>query len=185
MKNQTKKSYILLIEGTTNDNNGDLKRGFNKLLSQKLSGKMPRIIMGDGKSMVIRKFKKLNKPNEKLLLIDLDKVESEKAKDLKKYQLELEKEFVFYMIQEMEAWFLSQPEILDAFYKTDISAKIPKKRPQAIKNPDRELIKYTKKTSKGAYHKVNHGTQLLELLDAEKLTQDFSEFAELIEKLAK
>ena len=91
---------------------------------------------------------------------------------------------VFYMIQEMEAWFLSQPTILDKFYKTNISTKIPQKSPKEIKEPDKLLVRLTKKTTKGPYHKVNHGTQLLELLNAEQLEQDFSEFADLIAKLA-
>lgn len=46
----------LIVEGTTDTSNGDLRKGFNKLLSKKLSGKMPRIVMGDGKTQAINKF---------------------------------------------------------------------------------------------------------------------------------
>jgi len=45
-------------------------------------------------------------------------------------------------------------------------------------------MKLTKNTKKGTYHKVNHGTQLLELLDANQLENRFSEFKDLIEKLS-
>lgn len=183
MKKQKRIKCILFIEGTSNTNNGSLKMGFNKLLSQKLGRKMPRIIMAEGKSIAVKKFKKSTLSDEKYLLVDLDAPPPEKAKDLEKNKLLTEEEIVFYMIQEMETWFISQPKILDKFYKTNISTKLPQKQPQSIKEPDKLLMRLTKNTAKGTYHKVNHGTQLLELLDAEKLAVAFPEFADLIAKL--
>jgi len=178
------KTCFLFIEGTSNQSNGKLRQGFSKLLQQKLAGNMPKIIMAEGKTIAIKKFRKSSQSDKKHLLVDLDSPPSEKTKDLKKYQLESDKAVVFYMIQEMEAWFLSQPQILDEFYATKISTKIPKKNPQEIKEPDKVLMKLTKNTKKGTYHKVNHGTQLLELLDANQLENRFSEFKDLIEKLS-
>ena len=49
-----------------------------------------------------------------ILLVDLDAPEAQKDMKLLAYTLLNLKDNVFFMIQEMEAWFLSQPEILDA-----------------------------------------------------------------------
>ena len=50
------KGKVLIIEGATDTRNGILRQGFHKLLVQKLEGKMPRIIMGEGKKQSIDKF---------------------------------------------------------------------------------------------------------------------------------
>ncbi len=55
------KKYILFVECESNSPNGDLRMGLSKLLSQKLKGKLPKIIIGGGisqggKSQTIHKF---------------------------------------------------------------------------------------------------------------------------------
>jgi hypothetical protein len=174
-----KRSY-LFIEGTTDISNGNLREGFNKLLVKKLEGKMPTISMGDGKKQTIDKFKNSSNSN---MLCDLDAPETKIADDLKENDIFDYKVSVFYMIQEMEAWFISQPEILDNFYNFDISKRLVKKHASLFVEPDKELQRITKDTAKKAYHKVNHGAQLLRLLDIEKLMKDFPEFKRLIDKL--
>jgi hypothetical protein len=141
---------------------------------------MPTISMGDGKRQTIDKF--INGSNSNMLC-DLDAPESEKENDLKKYNLYQHKESVFYMIQEMEAWFISQPEILDKFYNLPISKKLTKKHASEFHEPDKELQRITKDSHKGEYHKVHHGAQLLKLLDANKLFKEFPDFKKIIEKL--
>lgn len=71
------------------------------------------------------------------------------------------------MVQEMEAWFLSQPKILDQYYKVELSKKLPKPSPQHISNPCAILKQHTQKSKskKGTYHKIKHGVDLLGLLD--------------------
>ncbi len=174
-----KRSY-LFIEGAKDTSNGNLREGFNKLLAKKLEGKMPTISMGDGKKQTIDKFKNSFNSN---MLCDLDAPETKIADDLKENEISDYKNSVFYMIQEMEAWFISQPEILDSFYNFDISKKLAKKHASLFEEPDKELQRITKDTTKKAYHKVNHGAQLLKLLDIDKLMKDFPEFKRLIEKL--
>lgn len=174
------KRKYLFIEGTTDITNGDLRAGFRKLLEKKSNGKMPTISMGDGKKQTIDKF--LNSEDSKLLC-DLDNNESERINDLKINGIIEREEFVFYMIQEMESWFISQPNILDEFYNTSISLKLAKKPASDFSEPDKELQKYTRGTKKGPYHKVNHGSKLLPMLDADKLMQDFPDFKRLIEEL--
>ena len=180
---------ILFVEGEPNSPNGDLRQGLSKLLEQKLKNKLPRIIMGEGKSQTIKKFKKNKLEAQRvLLLIDLDKSEEHINEDLEKNELSEYAENVFYMIQEMENWFLSQPDILDKFYGKDnngrlISEKLPKKKAIKIANPDEELQDLTKNTKRGKYHKIKHAVELLKLLDCAKLENEFSEFRRLIEKL--
>jgi hypothetical protein len=174
-----KRSY-LFIEGTKDISNGNLREGFNKLLVKKLEGKMPTISMGDGKKQTIDKFKNSSNSN---MLCDLDAAEAKIADDLKENEISEYKDSVFYMIQEMEAWFISQPEILDNFYNVAISKKLTKKHASLFEEPDKELQRITKDTKKKTYHKVNHGAQLLKLLDIDKLMKDFPEFKRLIEKL--
>lgn len=188
------KKIILFVEGEPNSPNGDLRMGLSKLLSQKLKDGLPKIIIGGGfsqggKSQTIHKFK-TNKLDTDLclLLIDLDKPEIERENDLKLENLLEDKDNVFYMIQEMESWFLSQPDILDRFYGIDnckkkISDKIKKKKAAEIEHPDEELVRITKNTKKGEYHKIKHAVELLKLLDSNKLEKEFPDFNRLIERL--
>jgi hypothetical protein len=87
------------------------------------------------------------------------------------------------MIQEMESWFLSQPDILVNFYGCDVTRKIPQKDAKEIQNPAEFLKEITKHTKKGKYHKVKHGVELLKKLNANKLEEYFVDFASLIENL--
>lgn len=171
----------LIIEGTADTKNGDLRKGFNKLLGKKLNSRMPRIIMGDGKSQAIDKFRN---SDDSLLLCDLDGPENIRAKEIIAHELETESNSVFFMIQEMEAWFISQPEILEKFYHLNLKGKIPQKPAIEFANPAEQLQKWTHGVQKkGEYHKVKHGATLLEMLDADRLMRDFVDFKTLINKL--
>ncbi|SDD33038.1 DUF4276 family protein [Williamwhitmania taraxaci] len=117
------------------------------------------------------------------MLCDLDAPETKIADDLKENEISDYKDSVFFMIQEMEAWFISQPEILDHFYNDNISNRLAKKHASLFEEPDKELQRITKNTARKTYHKVNHGAQLLKLLDIDKLMRDFPEFKRLIDKL--
>jgi hypothetical protein len=115
---------ILFIEGEPNTPNGDLRQGFAKLLGKRIEGQLPRINLGGGKSQTVRKFLK-NKfeADAFLLLIDLDRPEEEKEQDIKDNDLFPQRENVFYMVLEMESWFLSQPMFLMVFLVWIISRK--------------------------------------------------------------
>ncbi len=140
--------------------------------------------MGNGKNQVIKKFKNNRFNSRGHLLIDLDFPESERERMLAKDDLGGFAEYVYYMIQEMEAWFLSQPAILDQYYKQNISSRIPERNPADIENPSMFLEDLTRNTIKGKYHKVKHGTALLELLDANELIDTFSDFKNLIAEMS-
>jgi len=143
---------------------------------------MPRIRMADGKSQAINKFKKPIAGDNPLLVIDSDKSSDYKNQILKDEGLEDKSELVFFMVQEMEAWFLSQPQVLDSFYSEDIGSKI-KRAPSEIPSPSDELARITKHTKKGKYHKVSHGVELLKQLNLTLLMKVFDDVDRLIQTL--
>ncbi len=174
---KTQRRY-LFIEGANDITNGDLRAGFGRLLEKKLRGRMPTIDLCGGKNQTVEKF--LSRQGSQILC-DLDGKESTRNSDLKKYGLLERENSVFYMIEEMEAWFISQSSILDTFYKTDVSKKLAKKPASEFPHPDEELQKITKDSRRGEYHKIRHGALLLAALDADQLMKDFPDFRRLIE----
>jgi hypothetical protein len=175
------KSLVLFIEGTKDDSNGNLRQGFNKLLSKELQNCMPRIKMGDNTSDTIKTFiKTIENGGNALLLVDLDKTEEFRNPFYKENNIENYSEISFLMIQEMESWFISQPDVLEKFYGIKLSNKIRDKQPSLIENPDILIERLTKKSKRGKYHKVNHAALILEILDSKKLMESFIDFKNLI-----
>jgi hypothetical protein len=182
---------ILFVEGGSNTANGNLRQGFQKLLEQekRLHGKMPRIEMSDSTAMAVKKFKsERDNPrsiyDSSLLLVDLDGPEEIREAWLTQHDLLPHREQVFFMVQEMEAWFLSQPDALHAFYRPPLPHALPKAAPARVPHPAQALAHCTKDhRPKGTYHKTGHGAQLLELLSLTKLQADFSDVARLVAAL--
>jgi Domain of unknown function (DUF4276) len=176
-----KSTRFLIIEGTTDTTNGDLRQAFGRLFEQKLAGKRPRIVMGDGKNQTIDKFKFYHEgDNISALLVDLDDNEKERENKIHECKLTGHERFVFFMIQEMEAWFLSQPEILTKYYNEDFDKKI-KRAAADIPDPCGFLEKITVSTKKGKYHKVKDGVELLPRLVLSKLCADFADVNNMIQ----
>lgn len=180
---------ILFVEGEPNTPNGDLRQGFTKLLEKRIGRSLPKITLGGGKYQTIKKLLK-NKLEADLvlLLVDLDKPEEQREQDLKDNDLLANKENVFYMIQELESWFLSQPDVLDRFFGVDlnkkkVSDKLTKKKITEIDDPKRELKNATKGSKRGEYHEIRHCVELLKLLDPTQLEDSFTDFKKLIERL--
>lgn len=172
----------LFIEGSSNDKNGNLRQGFGKLFEQKLKGRMPKIILGDDKHSTIRKFKADKMCETKIILIDLDADEANRDNQL--IELGLNKNQAFFMIQELEAWFISQFEILELYYEIDIQSKISTKDPKTISKPSDLLAQLTKKTTKGEYHKVKHATDLLKKLNLGNLEKSFDDVKGLVNSIS-
>jgi len=181
---------VLFVEGTADDKNGDLRLGFGRLLSQKLFGKMPRIIMGNGISETADKYKNANGFKLKASLIDLDgkgdfvaRGEYKEAKQTKmKYHNFKSSDNIYFMVQKMEAWFLSQPEVLRDYFQKDFK-KIPFDHPSKIERPDDELRKFTQELKSKSYHKVRDGSRLLQKLNLSKLEATFEDVREMVEML--
>lgn len=173
-------STTVVIEGTNNNNNGSLREGFGILFDKILSPRRSKLIMGEGKHQAIKKFNSLD---GSLLLCDLDGPVASVENDLKLHHLWKRKNDVFYMIQEMEAWFLSQPNILDHHFSANVSRNVPKKPAHAIPNPAEKLMVLVKKVKNRKYHKVYDGCKLLKLLDPHQLYNEFPDFKRLVDAL--
>jgi hypothetical protein len=82
---------------------------------------------------------------------------------------------IFLMVQAMEAWFLADRETLAAFYDGRFLAKSLPGSPsniEAVPKDDLEpKLRHASKptNTKGEYHKINHGTALLALINPAKV----------------
>ena len=83
------------------------------------------------------------------------------------------------MIQEAEAWLLSQPEVLVEQAGIDMS-KFNCLKVETIKNPSDKLADLYKKSGK-TYNKVRDFAKIFPKLDTKKLKQTCSEFKALID----
>ena len=182
---------VIYIEGTSDTDNGNLRTAFSKLFEKELKGRMPQVIMGDGKEQTIDKF--LTKPlaaNERrFLLIDsdqplLDDTKQRLIKEIKdrkvNKKLDATAENVYYMVQEAEAWILSQPDILQ--YVGFKVSSVPKCHASEISKPSLVLSDVYRKSGKH-YHKVSEFVKVFPLLDTTMLKKDFKEFDSLIDAL--
>lgn len=89
----------------------------------------------------------------------------------------------------MEAWFISQPQVLNDFFGVDsrrrsVSDKLPKRKPSEIPDPKGELMNATKSSRRGPYHLVKHASDLLTRLDPVALATSFGDFRALIQQLS-
>lgn len=80
---------------------------------------------------------------------------------------------VFWMVELMEAWFLTHPEALAAYYGDGFSASAigNTSNVEIIPKSDVEdrLKRATRNTTKGEYNKVSHAPYLLERLDSNRV----------------
>lgn len=182
MRNK-KNSKALFIEGERSEAIASLRQGFNKLFSQLLEGNMPKIYMGDGITITIKRFKNNKRDGISFILIDLDTDIENLESRIDKLDLSNHTDNVFWMVQEMEAWFLSQPDVIDKLYGKNTSSKLTKKKAQLFKKPSTSLMDLTKSTKRGKYNKVRDAVDFLENLNAERLKIDFPQFKKLIERL--
>ena len=181
-------SVYLIIEGESDVKVASLKEGFGELLRKVCGKKNPRIVMGDGKTQCIDMFlntKQYDTPNS-MLLVDLDGPSENKEKDIVSNGLKDRSGRVHFMIQEMESWFLSQPEIINTYYQTNLAYEFIYKDIKRISEPDKVIENIARKANhktRKSYHKVKDGAKLLLLLDASKLKEEFSDFNDLVTKI--
>lgn len=182
------------------DNTESLRQSFNTFFSRLLGKNDISIIMGYGYRNAAKQF--LKQPSDAVLFVDSD-CTPDKLDDfflrLKKSETPIiipddRKLNVFFMIQEMEAWFLKQPECFDLWAKhegytrrTDESifehSLIANKDIETIEKPStktNDLMKHFfektfpgKKRILAKYGKLKTAPILLDCLDVLKLeTQD-------------
>ncbi len=181
---------VIYIEGTSETDNGSLRKAFSDLLRKELNGDMPKIIMGDGKNQTIDKFHSTPVGEEKrYLLFDSDKVNPDKfilcktINDEKpNRKIDATPDNTFLMIQEVEAWILSQPEILSQRGVNVSNLNIA--NVENVSKPSRFLSDLYQK-SHLTYTKVREFVRVFPKLDTSKLKEDCPEFKALIETLSK
>lgn len=180
----------IYIEG---ENNPVLRAAFSKLLEQEFKGKMPRIVLGNGISQTIDKFRTfpLEDGEERYLLIDSDeplidklqlisKVNEEKCNG-KNAIVDADAKNTFFMVQEVEAWILSQPAALN---KCGIVKGLPVSNIEQIKKPSEKLYAIYELNGK-TYHKIKELSKVFMHLDSKQLKTTCQEYRALIEAISK
>ena len=77
------------------------------------------------------------------------------------------------MVQVMETWLIADPDTLHSYYGRDFNGNALPKRQDLERVPKQAvssgLTRATQRTQKGEYHKIQHASDLLALVDAEKV----------------
>ncbi len=177
---------VIFIEGATRDqshNSGALRLGFIDLI-KKLSPprRTPEVKMGADKDSTLRLLENaINCGNNPICLIDLDGIESTKAQLFREKGIALAVQGkVFFMVVEMESWFLSQPEILNRKYRLALDSGYFQTNYKTQLDPKNFIL--TKVRALGnrlTYNILVDGGDLLKKMDVEKLSDDFPDVARL------
>lgn len=163
---------------------------FSKLFEQELKGNMPQIILGDGISQTVDKFRTapLVEDEERFLLVDSDEKITDRADLVKRVnekcsqkncKIEVTEDNTFFMEQEVEAWILSQPEALK---QRKVTVGLPLNNIPSITKPSEKLSEIYSRNKK-TYHKTKEFPLVFKLLDSNQLKAYSPEYKALIEKL--
>lgn len=185
----------------TVDNSASLRESFRKLLSKGIerNEKVRIVVDMQGSYMnATKNFKNTSKNT--CLLIDLDAPPSKKEEKLLQLKLTERKDDVFFMVQTMETWILSQVAVLDECYgdfrktKLDLKQyiKLQNADIQQIAKPDallNTLLFENFEQIKGdkikplKYGKIKNSYLLLEKLNINTLKKDFEDVFLLLKKI--
>ena len=177
----------IYIEGK---NNPQLRAAFCELLRRELSGDMPKVVLGDGISQTVSKFRTapFEKNEKRYLIVDSDEKITDRADLVKRVnekcsqkncKIEAKEDNTFFMEQEVEAWILSQPEALK---KGGVIDGLPLNNITSIKKPSEKLTKIYS-LNKKTYHKTKEFPAVFKLLDSSQLKAFSYEYKSLIDKL--
>lgn len=137
------------------------------------------------------------------ILVDLDKAPGRENERLLELQIgEANRELVFFMTREMEAWFLNEPEIFDSVFSHLKRIKIEQNisEDSSIKDKDiRDIPKPSSvvkvilgryfrvqkngKIKKMKYNKMREGADLLEAISLAKIKSSFPNIMNLIDTI--
>ncbi len=165
----------------------NLRSAWHKLLAVSEDGIKPR---GSYKTSVTSYKRHLAASESSLLLVDsdgVDRIQWLKDKDLEEYS-----ENVFFMVQQQEAWFLSQPKSIEAVYgnhkdiASNISLLLDKyAHCEAIKYPKSEFTNLLNRCFVKPKYNIKQQAELIEKLDIVLLRNTFSEVKNLLDRIDK
>ncbi|MBG0764934.1 MAG: DUF4276 family protein [Tissierellales bacterium] len=187
------------IEAQTIANSERLRESFYKLLVQVIEPEYfnLQIEMGAGEKNACKIFKRTVNENHCSLLIDLDGGEEIRESRLSDLEINDYSEFVFFMIQQMEAWILSQPVSIDkgmTFFTREKQEKVLSEDPifsylpyeisQPASKLNTILSRYYSFQKRGVkkkkkYGKLKDAPLFIENLDAKELAETFEDVANL------
>jgi Domain of unknown function (DUF4276) len=184
----------------TMDNTNKLRVAFSQLLNSGLQNPNVRVVTQPIYSNRNTKTVVSNWNPDDYLLIDLDGPPKERKKRIKDSGLSGIQESVFFMVQAMESWILSQPDAIDRTFaafsnkvtKAEEDESLLEKHPENIAHPDRKLQAVLARhflSTKGGqvkklvYGKLRHAPDLIQNLDIAKLKATFSDVKMLLLKV--
>lgn len=183
----------------TFDNSEKLRESFQSLLSKGVQDDRIQIKIDTKGSYTSI----INMPlhSNQLALLDLDGDQSQRTLRLKEYQLDQHQDFVFFMIQAMESWILSQPDKIETTFEAYTKIidgslaefqALKDMSPEDISNPSGVLNSLLQsyfesekagKIKKLKYGKLKNSHLLIQQLDPEKLKYQFEDFHYLLNKI--
>lgn len=177
------------IDALTANNTESLRQALNKFFTRLLGRDdiSIKLNLGGGNRNAVKMF--LNDTSHKtILFVDSDHLDTNKwyNEDMKDFNIsDDKKEYIFFMIQEMEAWFLKQLNCLDIWAEKegynrkqegDISqhSLLKNKNIEEIKKPSDKLktilkVYFEKKEKPAKYGKLKTAPALLDALDTSSL----------------
>lgn len=191
------------LNTSTINNSQVFREAFQKLLSKFIDTSKFKlsIDIGAGYKNAVKFFvQHTNHPTTNLLLIDLDGTNTNRHQRLEELALIPFEPSIFFMVQEMEAWILSQPHKLEELYSNRYERKQKEKRlielePDLFTKNPIDIVKPSEKLAiiisryfvelkgdqpkKKKYGKLKDAPLLLENLDATKLLTDFEDVKRL------
>lgn len=200
-------------QDTTFDNSVFFREAFNRLFYQSIKESEFNIVIQPIGSITksASYLKKINTKGENaILLVDLETSKINKQKKIDIYFKDSNSDDIFFMIQEMEGWILSQPQILERYgelenliVKKNISeisknSLLKDKHPEDIVKPSDKLKTLFKqyfstetkrrgkiiKTNKN-YSKTKDAPKLIQLLNLKNLELIFEDAENLVKRIQK
>lgn len=185
----------------TINNSEKLREAFHTLFSQIIDPEKfnLEIEMGAGEKNAVKIFKKHIENNKSCLLIDLDGLEESKEDKIQYLDIEDLTDFVFFMIQRMESWILSQPSCIEKGMEMYNRKRVNEDFSEysvfqqdfvKINNPERELntilsryyfYKKREITKKCKYGKLKNSYRFIKNMSAEELISSFKDAKLLFE----
>lgn len=167
----------LFIEG-----NPQLRPGFSQLLQQKVKGNRFKLNLQGPDTEAVKVFQRPAAGEHKFLVVDMDGAHQTKDRRLSYLKIGTkDASRVFFMVQKMEAWFLSQPEVIKDCFRLQSIPAISRKAAD-IEQPDQYLADLVRPKR---YHKGKDAATMLPKLNLTKLEAEFEDVQQLIATLIK